>query len=173
MKPIVTVILLLILAGCSKKEEAPPPPPVREVTQSSNETQAKDAINDFLTATDFNIAKTVAAIPKQCLHAFNAADFDETAELADPPADGDHAKWDRKSKKRLIFAGSNPRTCFIYFRGGTSLPIYNLQVFHGGPPTTLAYHGSDTENIASDLSTLRKAYQKKAFMDVSAVPAAH
>jgi hypothetical protein len=171
MKPIVAAVFLLVLAGCSKKEEAPPPPPVREVTQSSNEAQAKEAINDFLTAKDFNIANTVSAIPMQCLHAFNAADFDEAAELADPPADADHAKWDKKSKKRLIFAGSNPRTCFVYFRGGTSIPIYNLQIFHGGPPTTLAYHGSDTEHIATDLPALRKAYKSHAFLDVSATPA--
>jgi hypothetical protein len=171
MKPLIAaVVLLLGLTGCSKKEDAPPPEPVREVTQSSNEAQAKEAINDFLTAKDFNIAKTISAIPKQCLHAFNAADFDATAELADPPADGDHAKWDKKSKKRLIFAGSNPRTCFIYFRGGTSLPIYNLQIFHGGPPTTLAYHGSDSEHIAADLPALRKAYQQNTFLDVSATP---
>ena len=84
--------------------------------------------------------------------------------------DGDHAKWDKKSKKRLIFAGSNPRTCFVYFRGGTSLPIYNLQIFHAGPPTTLAYHGSDTENIYPDLAALRRGYQKHAFLDVSAPP---
>ena len=171
MKPLAAAAVLLALVGCSKKEEIPPPQPVREVTQSSNADQAKDAITDFLTAKDFNIAKTVSAIPKQCLHAFNAADFDETAELADPPADLDHAKWDKKSKKRLIFAGSNPRTCFVYFRGGTSLPIYNLQIFHGGPPTTLAYHGSDTERIAADLPALRKAYQSHTFLDVSATPA--
>jgi hypothetical protein len=171
MKPLVATALLLVLGGCSKKEEAPPPEPVREITQSSNADQAKDAIQDFLTAKDLNIAKTVDAIPKQCLHAFNAADFDDTAQLVDPPADSDHAKWDKKSKKRLIFAGSNPRTCFVYFRGGTSLPIYNLQIFHGGPPTTLAYHGSDTEHIAVDLPALRKAYQNHMFLDVSATPA--
>jgi len=171
MKPLLAAALLLALIGCSKKEEPPPPQPLREITQSSNEEQAKEAIADFLKAADFTIAKTVSAIPKACLKAFNAADFDESAELVDPPADGDHAKWDKKSKKRLIFAGSNPRTCFVYFRGGTSLPIYNLQIFHGGPPTTLAYHGSDTERIAADLPALRKAYQSHTFLDVSATPA--
>lgn len=170
MRPIVAAVLLIAVAGCSKKQEAPAPEPLREVTQSSNQEQAKEAIADFLKATDFTIANTVAAIPKQCLHAFNAADFDETAELVDPPADGDHAKWDKKSKKRLIFAGSNPRTCFVYFRGGTSLPIYNLQIFHAGPPATLAYHGSDTEHIYPDLAALRRGYQKHAFLDVSAAP---
>src|SRR5262249_36063735 len=128
MRLIVPAFLLLALLGCSKDEPRPEPQPVREVTQSSNEAQAKDAINDFVNAKYLNIERTVSAIPKQCLHAFNAADFDATAELADPPADGDHAKWDKKSKKRLIVAGSNPRTCFIYFRGGTSIPIYNLQI---------------------------------------------
>jgi hypothetical protein len=171
MKLIAATALLLVLAGCSKKEELPEPQVVHEVTQSSNPDQAKAAIDDFLTAKDFTIAKLVAEIPKQCLHAFNAADFDSTAELVDPPADGDHAKWDKKSKKRLIFAGSNPRTCFVYFRGGTSLPIYNLQIFNGGPPTTIAYHGSDTENIYADLNALRRGYQRKAFLDVSATPA--
>jgi hypothetical protein len=170
MRLLVTAALLFALIGCSKKEEAPEPPPVREVTQSSNPEQAKAAVSDFLKATDFNIAKAVSAIPKQCLHAFNAADFDANGDLVDPPADGDHAKWDKKSKKRLIFAGSNPRTCFVYFRGGTSLPIYNLQIFHAGPPTTLAYHGSDTENIYPDLAALRRGYQKHAFLDVSAPP---
>lgn len=170
MKPFVVAALLLALIGCSKKEEAPPPQPLREITQSSNEEQAKEATADFLKATDFTIANTVTAIPKDCLHGFNAADFDESAELVDPPADGDHAKWDKKSKKRLIFAGSNPRTCFVYFRGGTSLPIYNLQIFHAGPPMTLAYHGSDTEHIYTDLPSLRKGFQKKAFLDVSATP---
>lgn len=169
MKPFVAAALLVALAGCSKKE-APAPQPLREITQSSNEEQAKEAIGDFLKATDFNIAKTVDAIPKDCLKAFNAADFDESAELVDPPADGDHAKWDKKSKKRLILAGSNPRTCFVYFRGGTSIPIYNLQIFHAGPPMTLAYHGSDTEHIYPDLAALRRAFQKKAFLAVSATP---
>ncbi len=170
MKPIITAALLLALIGCSKKEEAPPPQPLREITQSSSEEQAKEAIDDFLKATDFNIANTVSAIPKDCKHAFDAADFDENAELVDPPADGDHAKWDKKSKKRLIFAGSSPRTCFVYFRGGTSVPIYNLQIFHVGLPTTLAYHGSDTEHIAANLAALRKAYKGQAFLAVSATP---
>ena len=169
MKPLVAA-LLLALIGCSKKEETPPPQPLREVTQPSNEEQAKEAISDFLKAADLNIAKTVDAIPKDCLKAFNAADLDGNVELVDPPADGDHAKWDKKSKKRLIFAGANPRTCFVYFRGGTSVPIYNLQIFHAGPPTTLAYHGSDTEHIYTDLPSLRKGFQKKAFLDVSAPP---
>ena len=170
MRPFVAAALLLALIGWSKKEEPPPPQPLREITQSSNEEQAKEAIADFLKATDFNIAKTVDAIPKDCLKAFNAADFDESAELVDPPADGDHAKWDKKSKKRLIFAGANPPTCFVYFRGGTSVPIYNLQIFHAGPPMTLAYHGSDTEHIYTDLASLRRGYQKHAFLDVSAAP---
>jgi hypothetical protein len=138
---------------------------LREITQSSNEEQAKEAIADFLKAADFTIAKTVSAIPKACLKAFNAADFDESAELVDPPADGDHAKWDKKSKKRLIFAGSDPHICFVYFRGGTSVPIYTLQIFHAGPPMTLAYHGSDTEHIYPDLPALRRGYQKHAFLD--------
>lgn len=171
MRPLLIAALLVTLVGCSKKQEAPPPEPLREVTQPSNEEQAKDAIKDFLTAKDFAIAKTVSAIPKDCLHAFDAADLDGNVELVDPPPDGDHAKWDRKSKKRLIFAGSNPQTCFVYFRGGTSVPIYNLQIFHAGPPTTLAYHGSDTEHIYPDLVSLRKGYQRKAFLDVSAAPA--
>lgn len=170
MKPLVAVALLFALAGCSKKQEAPAPEPLRQVTQPSNEEQAKEAIADFLKATDFNIVKTVSAIPKDCLHAFDAADLDGNVELADPSADGDHAKWDKKSKKRLIFAGANPQTCFVYFRGGTSVPIYNLQIFHSGPPATLSYHGSDTEHIYPDLPALRRAYQKHAFLDVSAAP---
>ena len=76
MRPFVAAALLLALIGCSKKEEPPPPQPLREITQSSNEEQAKEAIADFLKATDFNIAKTVDAIHKDCLKAFTAADFD-------------------------------------------------------------------------------------------------
>jgi hypothetical protein len=160
--------LVVLACGCSKKEETPPPPPVREITQPANDTQAKESIDEFLKAADMAVVKQVSAIPDACLRAFNAADFDENAELADPPEDGNHAKWDKKtspnsSSKRLIFAGANAGSCFVYFRKGSSVPTYQLQIFRLGPPATIAYHGVDSEHIYSDLSALRKALRKKAF----------
>lgn len=162
--------VLLAVLGCSKKEPDPEPPKLKEVTQPSNGTQAKEAIDDFLNAKDLTIHKTVTAIPASCRKAFAEADLDNDPELAEPPADGDHAKWDHKAKatsKRLIFAGSNAHTCFVYFRKGSSVPTYQLQIFHGGPPATLAYHGMDTESIYPDLAALRKALHKNIFLRIS------
>ena len=104
------------------------------------------------------------------MSAFTQADFDADPDLTEPPADGDHAKWDKKARatsKRLIFAGGNQRTCFIYFRKGSSTPTYQLQIFHLGPPATISYHGIDSEHIYPDLAALRKAVVKNAFMRMS------
>jgi hypothetical protein len=170
MRFLIAMTLMAGLVGCSKKEPEPEPPKLKEVTQPSNEMQAKEATDDFLKAKDLAVYKTVSAIPAACLEAFEQADFDNDPDLAEPPADGNHAKWDGKAtptSKRLILAGTNARSCFVYFRKGSSVPTYQLQIFHLGPPATLSYHGMDAEHVYSDLASLRKALIKDSFMRIS------
>jgi hypothetical protein len=160
-------LLLTLAAGCSKKEPLPEPMKVNEVTQPSSVAEAKEAGDDFLKGSDLSLYKHVSEIPQSCMHAFAAADFDANAELIEPPEDGNHAKWDKSltpNSKRLIFAGANARTCFVYFRKGSSVPTYQLQLFHLGPPATISYHGVDSDHIYTDLPSLRKGVMKNAFM---------
>src|SRR3954468_15717727 len=167
MRSLLALVGIVAFVGCSKKEPEPELPKLKEITQPSNQAQAKEAGDDFLQAKYLATYKTVAEIPALCLTAFTQADFDNDPALAEPPADGDHAKWDGKAKptsKRLIFAGANARTCFIYFRKGSSVPTYQLQIFHLGPPPTISYHGLASEHIYPDLAALRKAVMKNAFM---------
>lgn len=163
----IAIPLLIFAAGCSKKEPLPESMKVNEVTQPSSVEQAKEAGDDFLKGKDLTLYKHVNEIPQSCLHAFGAADFDANAELLEPPEDGNHAKSDKSltpKSKRLIFAGGNERTCFVYFRKGSSVPTYQLQIFHFGPPPTISYHGVDSDHIYTDLPSLRKGVMKNAFM---------
>lgn len=165
--PAIAIVCLAFVAGCSKKEPLPEPMKVNEVTQPSNVEQAKEAGDDFLKGTDLALYKHVSEIPQPCMHAFAAADFDANGELLEPPDDGNHAKFDKSltpNSKRLIFAGGNARMCYVYFRKGSSVPTYQLQIFHLGPPATISYHGIDSDHIYSDLPSLRKGVLKNAFM---------
>lgn len=165
-----SLLTLLTLAGCSKKEPAPAPQ-VREITQPSTDVQRQESLEDFAKAKDLQLYKRVAAVPQACMHAFAHNDLDKDAVLDDPPADGDPAKWDGKSvgsSRRMIFAGANARTCFIYFRRGSSTPYYHLQIFHLGPPATISFDGMDAEHAYPDLPSLRRAFQRKSFDAASA-----
>lgn len=161
-----SLLIAFALAGCSKKDPGPEPQQVRAITQPASDEQRKESTDDFLKAKDLQLIKTVAAIPQPCMHAFAHNDLDRDAELDEPPASGDHSQWDGKatpSTRRLIFAGANARTCFVYFRKGSSVATYHLQIFHLGPPATIGYDGMDAEHIYPDLPFLRRAFQKKAF----------
>jgi hypothetical protein len=168
-----TLVFVAALAGCSKDEPAPEAQTFRAITQPSSSDQQKESAEDFMRAKDMQVFSKVSDIPAGCKEAFDANDLSESAsELVDPPADGDHAKWDGKlgpNGKRLIFAGANPRTCFIYFRKGGSLGIYELQIFHLSPTATVAYDGSDTQNVYSDLVSLRRAVKSKTFERTSGI----
>jgi hypothetical protein len=155
------------LAGCSKKESLPEPQQVKVVTQPSSQREAKESGDDFLRGTDLQVFKQVSEIPTACSDAFAGADFDTDSKLIDPPDDGNRAKWDKSLTpeiKRLIFAGANARTCFIYFRKGSSVATYQLQIFHLGPQQTITYHGVDSDRIYPDLASLRHAVMKNTFM---------
>lgn len=169
MRTLHTLVLLAatLAVGCSKKEPLPEPMKVNEVTQPSSVEQAKEAGDDFLKGTDLALYKHVTEIPAECMHAFTAADFDANSELLEPPEDGNHAKFDKSLKptsKRMIFAGGNARMCYVYFRKGSSVPTYQLQIFHLGPPATISYHGIDSDHIYTDLASLRKGVLKNVFM---------
>lgn len=161
------------LAGCSKNEPVSEPQNFRAITQPSNAEQQNESAEDFMRAKNMQVFSKVSDIPASCKNAFDANELSENAsELVDPPADGDHAKWDGKlgpNGKRLIFAGANPRTCFVYFRKGGSLGIYELQIFHLPPTATVAYDGSDTQKVYSDLASLRQAVKAKTFERTSGI----
>lgn len=159
-------IALFALIGCSK-EEPPPSSDLekpKQITASSNEQQLQEAGDDLLEAKDLQIAHKVSEIPSACKAAFEGADFDDDKSLADPPEDGKHDRPEPKLQgKRLIYAGANQRSCFVYFRKGTTVPYYHLQLFHLGPPPTIAYHGVDANKVYPELASLRKAIMKNAF----------
>jgi hypothetical protein len=175
MKQIACTLTLALFAaiGCSKNEPAAQPQKFRAITQPAAAEQMNESGEDFMKANDMQIFKQVADIPPACRKAFDGNELDENApELTDPPADGDHAKWDGKSgpkNKRLIFAGSNPRTCFVYFRKGGSVGIYELQIFHLTPTAAVAYDGSDTQKVYNDLASLRHAVRSKTFERTSGI----
>jgi hypothetical protein len=168
-----TLALVSALTGCSRNESAPEPQKFRAITQPANPEQQSESAEDFIKAKDMQVFNKVADIPAACKNAFDANELDENApQLADPPADGDHAKWDGKlgpNGKRLILAGANPRTCFVYFREGGSLGIYELQIFHLIPNATVAYDGSDTQNVYTDVASLRRAIKAKTFERTSGI----
>jgi len=169
MKILLSVLIVLstFLSGCSKKEPLPEPQTVKVVTQPGSQEEAKESGDDFLKGTDLRLFKNVSEIPLVCLEAFAGADFDSDSKLIDPPPDGNHANTDKSlnaTSKRLIFAGANARTCFIYFRKGSSVPTYQLQIFHLGPPTTITYHGVDSDDVYPNLPSLRHAVVKNTFM---------
>jgi hypothetical protein len=161
------LVSTVLLFACSKKEPLPEPQQVKVVTQPSSQAEAKESGDDFLKGNDLRIFQHVAEIPAACSNAFAGADFDTDSHLIDPPEDGNHAKWDKSltpTSKRLIFAGANARTCFIYFRKGSSVPTYQLQIFHIGTPATITYHGVDSDHVYSDPESLRRAVTKNTFM---------
>jgi hypothetical protein len=169
MKILLSVLIVLstLLCGCSTTQPLPEPQKVKVVTQPGSKEEAKQSGDDFLKGTDFRLFKNVSEIPVACLEAFAGADFDSDSNLIDPPADGNHASTDKSlnaRSKRLIFAGANSCTCFIYFRKGSSVPTYQLQIFHLGPPTTITYHGVDSDDVYPDLASLRHAVMKNTFM---------
>lgn len=161
-----TVALLLVsLAGCSKK----PDPPLKSqfFTGSSSEQQMKEAGDDFLSG-DLIVVKTVAAIPEPCKLGFAGADVDNQLYMSNPGEEyqGTQEKKDLQlPRQRLIFAGANARTCFVYFEQEGSAGVkYHLEIFHLGPPVTLTYHGVDSKGIYKDLAALRMAVNGRAFM---------
>jgi hypothetical protein len=167
------MLALFAIAGCSKNEPASEPQRFREITQPATAEQMNESAADFITANDMQVYRQVADIPSACKKAFDGNELDENApELTDPPADADHSKWDGKSgpkDKRLIFAGASPRTCFVYFRKGGSVGIYELQIFHLTPSATIAYDGSDTQKVYNDLASLRHAVRSKTFERTSGI----
>ena len=161
------ILATALLFACSKKQPLPEPQKVKVVTQASSQKEAKESGDDFLKGTDLQLFKHVSEIPRACTEAFIGADFDNDSQLIEPPEDGNQAKWDKSltpTSKRLIFAGANARTCFIYFRKGSSVPTYQLQIFHMGPPPTITYYGVDSDHVYADLPSLRRAVVNKAFM---------
>jgi hypothetical protein len=155
----------LLLIGCSERPD--PPLKSREVTGLSNDQQMKEAGDEFLDG-NLTIYKRVREIPEVCRFAYAGADVDNVLFMADPGQkyQGVEEKPDSKDpRQRLIFAGSNPRTCFVYYEQEGSAGVkYHLEIFHLGPPATLMYHGIDSKGIYKDLAALRMAARGGAFM---------
>ena len=167
MKSVSIALLLVLLSGCSKKPD--PPLKSKEFTTLSDDQQMKDAGDDFLDG-NMQIVKLVRDIPENCRYGFAGADVDNQLYMADPGMEyqGTQEK-DKKDLKlprqRLIFAGSNPRACFVYFEQEGSAGLkYHLEIFHLGPPVTLTYHGIDSKGIYKDFGALRMAVRGGAFM---------
>lgn len=156
---------ILLLTGCTEKPD--PPLKSREVTGLSTEQQIKEAADDFLDG-DLKIQKRVREVPENCRYAYAGADVDNVLFMADPGQkyQGSEEKPDAKDpRQRLIFAGSNQRTCFVYYEQEGSAGVkYHVEIFHLGPPATLMYHGIDSKGIYKDLAALRMAVRGSAFM---------
>lgn len=159
------LLALALLAGCSRKPD--PPLKSRFFTGLSNQEQMKEAGDDFLSG-DLTIVKRVAAIPESCKLGFAGADLDNQLFMSDPDQEyqGVQEKKDPKTpRQRLIFAGSSPRVCFVYFEQEGSAGIkYHVEIFHLGPPVTLTYHGIDSKSVYKDIAALRMAVNGHAFM---------
>jgi hypothetical protein len=162
---VIALALVTFVIGCSEKPD--PPLKSREVTGLSNDQQTKETGDDFLDG-DLKVYKQVRAIPEDCRYAYAGADVDNVLFMADPGRkyQGSEKKPDAKDpRQRLIFAGSNPHTCFVYYEQEGSAGVkYHLEIFYLGPPATLMYHGIDSKDIYKDLAALRMAVRGRAFM---------
>lgn len=156
---------ILLLLGCSEKPN--PPLKSREFTGLANDQQMKEAGDDFLDG-DLKVNKRVRDIPEDCRYAYAGADVDNILFMADPAQkyQGSEKKPDaRDPRQRLIFAGSNQRTCFVYYEQEGSAGVkYHIEIFHLSPPATLMYHGIDSKGIYKDLAALRMAIRGGTFM---------
>jgi hypothetical protein len=161
------LVSLAFLNGCGERPEAPLKS--KEFTTLSNDQQMKEAGDDFLDG-DLHIFKRVAEIPEDCRYGFAGADVDNRLFMAEPGMKYQGLQENDKKdidlpRQRLIFAGANPRACFVYYEQEGSAGLkYHLEIFHLGPPATLTYHGIDSKSIYRDLAALRMAVRGYAFM---------